>query len=62
MIDFNKLTTQAQNTIFAANEVMKTFQNSQLEPIHLLFASIEDETTVIIDILKELKINISNFI
>ncbi len=57
MIDFNKLTTQAQNIFFASNDVKKRFQNSSLEPLHLLCAALEDNTTVIHDILKELKIN-----
>ena len=61
MIDFNKLTTQAQNTILAANDVMQRYQNSQLDPIHLLLASVEDNTTVVHDILQELKINSDNF-
>ena len=60
MIDFNKLTTQAQNTILASNDVMKRYQNSQLEPLHLLFAALEDNTTVVFDILNELKINPEN--
>ncbi len=57
MIDFNKLTTQAQNALLAANDVKKRFQNSSLEPLHLIYASLEDNTTVIHDILKELKVN-----
>ena len=55
MIDFNKLTLQAQNTILASQETMTIFQNSQIEPLHLLFTALEDNTTVIHDILKELK-------
>ena len=57
MIDFNKLTLQAQNAVISSQDVMKRFQNSQIEPIHLLFSALEDNTTVLFDILKELKIN-----
>jgi len=62
MIDFNKLTMQAQNTVIASQETMKRFQNTQIEPLHLLFTSLEDNTTVIHDILQELKINPANLL
>jgi len=62
MIDFNKLTIQAQNTLIASQDTMKRFQNSQIEPLHLLFTALEDNTTVIHDILKELKINPENML
>ena len=60
MIDFNKLTTQAQNTVLASQDTMRRYQNSSLEPLHLLLTSIEDNTTVIHDILKELNVNTDN--
>ncbi len=60
MIDFNKLTTQAQNTILASQDTMRRYQNNQLEPLHLLLTALEDNKTVIHDILKELKINSDN--
>jgi len=42
MIDFNKFTQQAQNTIMISQEIMSRFQNSQLYPEHLLLAMLED--------------------
>ncbi|MDD3012536.1 MAG: ATP-dependent chaperone ClpB [Candidatus Gastranaerophilales bacterium] len=42
MIDFNKFTQQAQNTIMIAQEIMARFQNNQLYPEHLLLAMLED--------------------
>jgi len=42
MIDFNKFTQQAQNTIMIAQEISSRFQNNQLYPEHLLLAMLED--------------------
>ena len=49
MIDFNKLTLQAQNTVVASQSTMKRFQNSQLEPLHLLYKALEDNIKVYTD-------------
>ncbi len=62
MIDFNKLTLQAQNTILASQETMTNFQNSQIEPLHVLYSAVVDNTTVVHDILQELKINPEHFL
>ena len=62
MIDFNKLTLQAQNCIIEANNLTKKYQNSQFTPLHLLCASLEDNQTVVHDILKELNINPENLL
>ena len=62
MIDFNKLTLQAQNCIIEANSLTKKYQNSQFTPLHLLCASLEDNQTVIHDILKEMNINADNLL
>lgn len=42
MIDFNKFTQQAQNTIMIAQEIMARYQNNQLYPEHILLAMLED--------------------
>ena len=62
MIDFNKLTLQAQNCVVEAHNISKRYQNSQITPLHLLDAALEDNTTVIHDILKELKISPENLL
>ncbi|MCQ2957959.1 MAG: ATP-dependent chaperone ClpB [Candidatus Gastranaerophilales bacterium] len=41
---------------------MKRFQNSQLEPLHLLYTSLEDNTTVLHDILKEINVKPENLL
>jgi len=62
MIDFNKLTLQAQNCVIEAQNISKRYQNSQVTPLHVLDAALEDNTTVIHDILKELKISPENLL
>ena len=41
MIDFNKLTNQAQEIIFTSQQLAIKFQNPQLEPCHIILATIE---------------------
>ena len=60
MIDFNKMTMQAQNTVLESQNTMNRYQNSQLMPLHLLLTSLENNQTVVHDILKELKVNPEN--
>ncbi len=54
-MDFNKFTKQTQNLILASQDIMKRYQNSQVEGLHLLLAILEDEKSVGFDIFKELK-------
>jgi ATP-dependent Clp protease ATP-binding subunit ClpB len=60
MIDFNKFTQQAQNTVMNAQEIMQRFQNNQLAPEHLLLAIIEDEKNIGHIILQKLNIDLVN--
>ena len=60
MIDFNKFTQQAQNTVMNAQEVMQRFQNNQLAPEHLLLAIIEDEKNIGHAILQKLNVDLVN--
>lgn len=58
MIDFNKLTEQTRNTVLASQEVMRRFKNPQIFPEHLLIAMLEEEQSIVPDILANLKVNI----
>lgn len=58
MIDFNKFTQQAQNTIMQAQTIMERFQNNQIAPEHLLLAMIEDEKGITRKIFNKLDVNI----
>ena len=54
MIDFNKLTDYTQKIILSSQQLMQKHQNSQIEPIHILFAMMEDKEDVAGSFLKEL--------
>jgi ATP-dependent Clp protease ATP-binding subunit ClpB len=58
MIDFNKFTQQAQNTVMIAQEIMARYQNSQLYPEHLLLAMLEDNKGFPNKVFVKLKANI----
>ena len=61
MIDFNKLTNQTQEILFSAQQLMAKFQNTQLEPSHIVMAMIEDKEGISKDYLEALKLNRSQF-
>src|SRR3989339_478797 len=58
MIDFNRLTEQAQKAILQAQEILPRFQNVQLDCEHLLLAMINQEKGLTISILNSLNTNI----
>ncbi len=57
MIDFNKLTNQAQEIMFASQQLMAKFQNSQLEPVHILMAMLEAKDGIAYDYMQALKLD-----
>ncbi len=62
MIDFNKLTNQTQEIIFSAQQLMANFQNTQLEPAHIVMAMLEDKDGISKDYLKALKLDRPQFV
>ncbi len=60
MIDFNKFTEQAKETIMNAQQIMARFQNNQLTPEHVLLSMLEDENNVASQVFKKLKIDTIN--
>ncbi len=62
MIDFNKLTNQTQEIIFSAQQLMAKFQNTQLEPAHIVMAMLEDKDGISKDYMKALKLDRPQFI
>ncbi len=61
MIDFNKLTQHAQQILLSSQQIMYRFNNSQIEPEHLLLAMVEDKKGISAEFLDELKISTSAF-
>lgn len=61
MIDFNKLTNQAQEIMFSAQQLMAKFQNTQLEPAHLVMAMLEAREGIAYDYMQALKLDKSQF-
>ena len=61
MIDFNKLTNQSQEIVFAAQQLMSKFQNTQLEPAHIVMAMIEAREGISKDYMEVLKLDRPQF-
>jgi ATP-dependent Clp protease ATP-binding subunit ClpB len=61
MLDFDKFTNYSQEIIASANALMSSYQNSQMEPEHIMLAMIKDNG-IIKDYLAELKLLNQNFI
>lgn len=62
MIDFNKLTNQAQEIMFSAQQLMAKFQNTQLEPAHIVMAMLEAKEGISKDYMEALKLDRPQFI
>ena len=62
MIDFNKLTNQTQEIMFSAQQLMAKFQNTQLEPSHIVMAILNAQDGIAKDYMDALKLNRPQFI
>jgi len=61
MLDFDKFTNYSQEMLASANSLMASYNNSQMEPEHIMLAMIKDKG-IIKDYLDELKLLNQNFI
>lgn len=61
MLDFDKFTNYSQEILSSASNLMNSYQNSQMEPEHIMLAMIKDDG-IIKDYLTELKLLNQNFI
>ena len=61
MIDFNKLTDYTKQIIYAAQQIMTKYRNSQMIPEHIALAILEDEDGISIDFVKELRLDKGQF-
>ncbi len=61
MLDFDKFTNYSQEILSSANSLMSSYQNSQMEPEHIMLAMIKDNG-IIKDYLTELKLLNQSFI
>jgi len=61
MLDFDKFTNYSQEILSSASTLMSSYQNSQLEPEHIMLAMIKDDG-IIKDYLTELKLLNQSFI
>ena len=61
MIDFNKLTNQSQEIMFAAQQLMAKFQNTQLEPSHIMMAMLQAKEGISKDYMSALKLDRPQF-
>ena len=62
MIDLNKLTNQSQEIMFSAQQLMAKFQNTQMEPMHIIMAMLETKDGIAKDYIEALKLNKPQFI
>ena len=61
MLDFDKFTNYSQEILASANSLMASYNNSQMEPEHIMLAMLKDNG-LIKDYLTELKLLNQNFI
>ena len=61
MIDFNRLTDYTQQIIYASQQIMARYRNSQMTPEHIALAIVEDNEGVSKDFVQELGLDKGNF-
>ena len=61
MIDFNRLTDYTKQIIYASQQVMARFQNSQMMPSHIMLAILEDNDGIAKDFVSELRLDKGSF-
>lgn len=61
MIDFNRLTDYTQQIIFFAQQLMYKYHNTQMEPIHIMLAIVEEKEGIAVDYAQDLKLNNDSF-
>ena len=58
MIDFNRLTDYTKEIMYSAQQSMYRYNNSQMEPEHLVLAMLEDEKGIANDYFREMRVNV----
>lgn len=61
MIDFNKLTDYTQKILLSSQQLMSQFQNTQMEPEHIILAMMEEKDGVAPDYINALGMNKPDF-
>lgn len=61
MIDFNRLTDYTKEIIYSSQQIMYRYNNSMLEPLHIMLAITEDTEGISKDYCRELGISGDNF-
>jgi len=57
-MNLQKFTLRSQEAIQTAQEIALNYNNQALEPVHLFAALIQDEESLVVEILKKLEVNI----
>jgi ATP-dependent Clp protease ATP-binding subunit ClpB len=58
-MNLQKFTLRSQEAIQTAQEIALNYNNQALEPVHLFAALIQDEDSLVVEILKKLEVNLS---
>lgn len=61
MIDFNRLTDYTQQIMFFAQQLMHQYRNTQMEPVHIMLAIVEEKEGIAKEYAKELKMDSDAF-
>jgi len=58
-MNLQKFTLRSQEAIQTAQEIALNYNNQALEPVHLFAALIQDEDSLVVEILKKIEVNLS---
>lgn len=60
MIDLNRFTTQAQDAFVDAQNILKRFEQNQLDDEHILLAMLENDKGLVVKILNQLNVDVKS--
>lgn len=58
-MNFQKLTLKSQEAFRTAKEIAANYSNQAIEPVHILAAIIQDNTSIVVDVIQKIGLNIN---
>lgn len=58
-MNFQKLTLKSQEAYRTAKEIAANYNNQAIEPVHILAAIVQDNTSIVVDIIQKIGVNIN---
>ncbi|MFY8162269.1 MAG: Clp protease N-terminal domain-containing protein, partial [Candidatus Kapaibacteriota bacterium] len=58
-MNFQKLTLKSQEAFRTAKEIAANYNNQAIEPVHIMAAIIQDNSSIVVDLIQKIGLNIN---